>query len=84
MLHVDANTGVVDVAMDPSDPNTLYAASYQRRRTPFGFDGGGPGSALWKSTDGGDTWRKLTRDSPRVTTAASASPSSARTRASCT
>ncbi len=64
ILHVDANTGVVDVAMDPSDPNILYAASYQRRRTAFGFDGGGPGSALWKSTDGGANWRKLTRGLP--------------------
>lgn len=64
ILNVDANTGVVDVAMDPSDPNIMYAASYQRRRTSFGFDGGGPGSALWKSTDGGDTWRKLTQGLP--------------------
>ena len=64
VLFVDANTGVSDVAMDPSDPSILYAASYQRRRTSFGFDGGGPGSALWKSTDGGETWRKLTRGLP--------------------
>lgn len=64
ILHVDANTGVVDVAMEPGNPNILYAASYQRRRTSFGFDGGGPGSALWKSTDGGDTWRKLTTGLP--------------------
>ena len=64
ILNVDANTGVVDVAMDPTNPNILYAASYQRRRTSFGFDGGGPGSALWKSTDGGDTWRKLTNGLP--------------------
>ena len=64
VLTVDANTGVVDVAMDPSEPNIMYAASYQRRRTPFGFNGGGPGSALWKSTDGGDNWRKLTRGLP--------------------
>ena len=64
VLNVDANTGVVDIAMDPTDPNIMYAASYQRRRTPFGFNGGGPGSALWKSTDGGDTWRKLTRGLP--------------------
>jgi photosystem II stability/assembly factor-like uncharacterized protein len=64
ILNVDANTGVVDVATDPSDPNIMYAASYQRRRTSFGFDGGGPGSALWKSTDGGDTWRKLTQGLP--------------------
>lgn len=63
-LHVDANTGVVDVAMDPFASNILYAASYQRRRTPFGFNGGGPGSALWKSVDGGATWRKLTNGLP--------------------
>lgn len=64
ILHVNENTGVVDVAMDPRDPNILYAASYQRRRTSFGFDGGGPGSALWKSTDAGETWRKLTNGLP--------------------
>ncbi|WP_405284249.1 hypothetical protein V3331_01480 [Gaopeijia maritima] len=60
VLHVDQHTGVVDVIMDPSDPSILYAASYQRERRPWGFHGGGPGSALWKSTDGGDTWTKLT------------------------
>ena len=58
-LHVDDDTGVTDVAMDTLDPNVLYAASYQRRRTAFGFNGGGPGSALWKSTDAGATWTKL-------------------------
>ena len=59
VLHVDSVTGVVDVAIDPRDPRTMYAASYQRMRKPFGFHGGGPGSALYKSTDGGDTWRKI-------------------------
>jgi photosystem II stability/assembly factor-like uncharacterized protein len=61
---IDEDTGFVDVAMDPQNPNILYAASYQRRRTPFGFNGGGPGSALWKTIDGGDTWVKLTRGLP--------------------
>ena len=51
---------VTDVVMDANDPNVLYAASYQRRRTAFGFNGGGPGSALWKSIDAGATWSKLT------------------------
>jgi len=59
VLQVDEDTGVIDVAMDPSDPSILYAAAYQRRRTAFGFHGGGPGSGLYKSTDGGTTWREL-------------------------
>ena len=59
VLHVDSVTGVVDVAIDPKDPRMMYAASYQRMRKAFGFHGGGPGSALFKSTDGGDTWRKI-------------------------
>jgi photosystem II stability/assembly factor-like uncharacterized protein len=58
-LFVDDETGATDVALDPTDANILYAATYQRRRSAFGFNGGGPGSALWKSTDGGDTWKKL-------------------------
>lgn len=60
VLHVDDDTGVVDVILDPSNPDIVYAASYQRRRRPYGFHGGGPGSALWKSTDGGDSWTRLT------------------------
>jgi photosystem II stability/assembly factor-like uncharacterized protein len=59
VLQVDSITGVVDVAIDPANPLTMYAASYQRMRKAFGFHGGGPGSALWKSTDGGETWRKI-------------------------
>jgi photosystem II stability/assembly factor-like uncharacterized protein len=64
VLFVDPDTGVVDVAIDPSDANVMYAASYQRRRSAFGFHGGGPGSGLWKSTDGGNTWRRLTAGLP--------------------
>jgi photosystem II stability/assembly factor-like uncharacterized protein len=60
VLQIDENTGVVDVAMDPSDSRVMYAAAYQRRRTAYGFHGGGPGSALYKSTDGGATWRRIT------------------------
>ncbi len=62
---IDEDTGFVDVAMDPQSPNILYAASYQRRRAPFGYSGGGPGSALWKTVDGGATWKKLTEGLPR-------------------
>lgn len=64
LIYVDENTGVVDVAMDPSDPNIMYAATYQRRRKPYGFHGGGPGSGLHKSTDGGKTWNELENGLP--------------------
>ena len=57
--YVDENTGFTDVAIDPVNPKVLYAASYERRRTWFGFNGAGPGSALWKTTDAGATWKKL-------------------------
>jgi len=58
--YVDENTGFTDLAIDPSNPSVLYAASYQRRRTTCCFNGGGPGSAIWKTTNGGTTWTKLT------------------------
>ncbi len=58
--YVDEHTGFTDLAIDPANPNVLYAASYQRRRTGCCFNGGGPGSALWKSEDAGRTWTKLT------------------------
>ena len=64
VLYIDENTGAVDLAIDPSDPATLYAAAYQRQRRAWGFIGGGPGSGLYKSTDGGDTWRELTEGLP--------------------
>ena len=64
VLYADENTGVIDVAIDPSDPSVVYATTYQRRRRPYGFHGGGPGSALHKSTDGGHTWRRLTTGLP--------------------
>ena len=60
VLFVDDDTGVVDLAMDSSDPSVLYAATYQRRRRAWGFVGGGPGSGVYKSTDGGESWRELT------------------------
>src|SRR5207342_194158 len=48
-LFVDTLTGATDIAMDPRDPNVLYAAMYQRLRTAFGFNGGGPGSGIYKT-----------------------------------
>ena len=67
ILTRDENTGVVDVAVDPSDPRIVYAALYQHRRTPFGFVGGGPGSGLYKSVDAGATWTQLTKGLPEGT-----------------
>ena len=67
VLARDEDTGAVDVAIDPSDPRTVYAAMYQRRRQPYGFVGGGPGSALYRSTDAGRTWRRLTSGLPAGT-----------------
>ena len=56
--------GVVDLVMDPADPDTLYAASYDRFRKPWTFGLGGPGSGIHKTTDGGTTWAKLTNGLP--------------------
>jgi photosystem II stability/assembly factor-like uncharacterized protein len=56
--------GVVDVAMSPSDPNTLIAAAYDKIRRPWTFNEGGEGSAIYKSTNGGKTWKKLTNGLP--------------------
>ncbi|MBA2705131.1 MAG: hypothetical protein H0U60_14930 [Blastocatellia bacterium] len=68
VLFINEDTGVIDLAMDPQSPMTLYAAAYQRRRTPWGFNGGGPGSALYRTIDGGANWTKLTKGLPEGTT----------------
>ncbi|MCB0626726.1 MAG: hypothetical protein KDC43_23115, partial [Saprospiraceae bacterium] len=59
ILFVDENTGCADLSMDPSDPDVLYAAMWDHRRSPDFFRSGGPGSGLYKTTDGGKTWKKL-------------------------
>ncbi|HVB09246.1 MAG TPA: glycosyl hydrolase, partial [Bacillota bacterium] len=64
VLFHDEETGCIDLAMDPSNPRILYAALYQVRRGPHFMDSGGPGSGLWKSADGGDTWTELTDGLP--------------------
>ncbi|MEO7275653.1 MAG: hypothetical protein ABI211_27015, partial [Vicinamibacterales bacterium] len=61
---IDDDTGFTDLAIDPSNSSILYAASYQRRRSGCCFNGGGPNSALWKTTDAGKTWTKLSGGLP--------------------
>lgn len=59
LLYVNAKTGCADLVMDPSDPNILYASMWEFRRTGWSFDSGGSNSALYKSTDAGETWNKI-------------------------
>ena len=59
---VDNKTGAVDLEMDPNNPRILYATMWQVRRTPYTLESGGPGSSIWKSTDGGDTWKDISRN----------------------
>jgi photosystem II stability/assembly factor-like uncharacterized protein len=59
ILKISENTGVTDVVIDPQNPETVYAASYQRRRHMFTLIDGGPESAIYKSTDAGATWNRL-------------------------
>jgi photosystem II stability/assembly factor-like uncharacterized protein len=63
-LFINEDTGVSDIAIDPHSPNILYAAAYQHRRTVFGYNGGGPGSGIYRSTDAGEHWTKLANGLP--------------------
>jgi photosystem II stability/assembly factor-like uncharacterized protein len=63
-LFVNENTGANDVVFDPGNSKIVYAAAYQRERKSWGFNGGGPGSGIYKSVDGGATWKKLTTGLP--------------------
>ena len=60
VLYVDETTGASDVAIDPKDPNILYCGMYDYLRRPWHFRSGGTGSGLYRSSDGGETWKKLT------------------------
>lgn len=64
LLYVNETTGCSDLAMDPNDPNTLYAAIWEFRRTAWSFTSGGQHSALYKSTDGGQSWAKIHKGFP--------------------
>ncbi len=62
ILFVDDKTGGVQVVMDPNDPNVLYAAMWQAQRLPWTLTSGGPGSGLYKTSDGGARWRKISNN----------------------
>ena len=64
-LGDDQWVGATDIAIDSRDPNILYAATWQRHRTVAAYIGGGPGTGLYKSFDGGDTWQELTNGLPK-------------------
>ena len=66
VLHVNEDTGINEVHIDPRDPEVLFASAYQRRRHVWTLIDGGPHSGIHKSTDGGQSWRKLSRGIPGV------------------
>ena len=65
LLDIDADTGVNEFVIDPADADVIVASSYQRRRHVWTLINGGPGSGIHKTTDGGKTWRKITRGVPK-------------------
>lgn len=65
VLFVNDRTGAVDLALDPRDARVLYASTWQVLRTPSGIISTGPGSGIYKSVDGGDTWNQLTKGLPQ-------------------
>jgi photosystem II stability/assembly factor-like uncharacterized protein len=65
ILEIDADTGVTDAEFDPSNPDVIYAAAYQRRRKTWALLGGGPKSGIYKSMDGGESWRMINTGLPQ-------------------
>jgi len=63
-LYVNDETGCADIAIHPTNPKIIIASFWQFRRKPFAFESGGPGSAMFKSTDGGETWTKISKGLP--------------------
>jgi photosystem II stability/assembly factor-like uncharacterized protein len=66
ILFVNENTGAADLAADPHDPRTIYASTWQVRRMPWDIDEVGPGSGIYKTTDGGDAWTQLKDGLPKT------------------
>ena len=65
ILYINERTGCADVALDPSDPLVVYATTWEFRRFPYAFNSGGQGSGVYKSTDGGKSWKELTNGLPQ-------------------
>jgi photosystem II stability/assembly factor-like uncharacterized protein len=65
VLYIDENVGVIDLVMNRENPYVLYAAAYEKYRYPWHFEAGGPGSAIYKTEDGGDNWERLSRGLPQ-------------------
>ena len=61
-LFANENAGAVDLIMDPNNPRILYASTWNVRRTPYSLSSGGDGSALWKSTDSGESWKEISKN----------------------
>ncbi len=64
ILYINENTGCADVSVDPSNTNIVYATTWEFRRKPYAFNSGGKGSGIYKSLDGGNTWKELTNGLP--------------------
>jgi photosystem II stability/assembly factor-like uncharacterized protein len=64
ILYINEKTGCTDIAIDPTNTNIIYATTWQFRRQPYSFNSGGPGSAIYKSIDGGKTWKELNNGLP--------------------
>lgn len=62
VLFANEDAGAVELVMDPNNPRILFASTWRIRRTPYSLESGGEGSALWKSTDGGDTWKNISEN----------------------